>query len=96
MKKPVAIEIGGQRYQVKGADEAHAKRIAAFVNERLKEVAKRVRSASTQSHLVLTLLNVVDELLASDARRRAIEEATRDTVTKVLHRLDEQIGGGTS
>ena len=94
MKKPVGIEIGGQRYQVKGADEAHARRLAAFVNERLKEVQKGAKSASTQHHLVLTMLNIADEYFGSEARRRAIEEATRDTLQKVLEQLDDQIGGG--
>ena len=94
MKKPVGIEIGGQRYQVKGTDEAHAKRLATFVNERLKEVQKKVKSASTQDHLVLAILNIADEYFGAEARRRALEEATRDTLERVLAQLDDQIGGG--
>lgn len=93
MKKPVGIEIGGQRYQVKGTDEAHAKRLAAFVNERLKEVQRQAKSASTQHHLVLAMLNIADEYFGSEARRRAIEDATRDTLVRVLAELDAQIGG---
>jgi len=95
MKKPVGIEIGGQRYQVKGTDEAHARRLASFVNERLREVQKQAKNASTQQHLVLTMLNIADEFFGADARRRALEEATRDTLQRVLAELDERIGGGS-
>ena len=87
MKKPVSVTIAGQRYAVKGADEDHLQRLAAFVDGRVEEARKVAKAASPQHLLVLAALNMAEELFAAEARRRAIAEEARMKLERVLKRL---------
>lgn len=87
MKKPVSITIAGQRYAVKGADEDHLQRLAAFVETRIEEARKIAKAASPQHLLVLAALNMAEELFATEARRRAIAEEARTKLERALKRL---------
>ena len=87
MKKAVTITIAGQRYAMKGADEDHLLRLAAFVDERVEEARKSAKTATPQHLLVLAALNMAEELFASEARRRALSEETKAKLEKVLRKL---------
>jgi cell division protein ZapA (FtsZ GTPase activity inhibitor) len=87
MKKAVMITIAGQRYAMKGADEEHLLRLAAFVDQRVDEARKMAKTATPQHLLVLAALNMAEELFASEARRRALAEETRTKLERVVRKL---------
>ena len=87
MKKAVTITVAGQRYAVKGADEDHLQRLAAFVDERVDEARKMAKTATPQHLLVLAALNMAEELFTAEARRRAVTEEARAKLERVLKRL---------
>jgi len=87
MKKAVTVTIAGQRYAVKGADEDHLQRLAAFIDERVDEARKVAKTATPQHLLVLAALNMAEELFAAEARRRALAEEARSKLEKALKKL---------
>ena len=87
MKKPITITVAGERYSVKGADEEHLHRLAAFVDERVEDARRVAKAASPQHLLVLAALNMADELFTLEARRRALAEETKSKLKRVLSRL---------
>jgi cell division protein ZapA len=57
------IFILGQKYTVKGdADEAHIKKLASFVDEKLKEVYNTNPSITPLKAAILASLTIADEL----------------------------------
>lgn len=75
----VEVDILGQKYTIKGdADEAYIKKLAAFVDEKLKEVYNASPGISPLKASILTSLNIADELHrmkdAQESIARTIEE----------------------
>lgn len=64
------VEILDQTYHIQGeVDEAYMTDLAAYVDEKLRVIAKGARSMDTQRVAVLAALNIADELFT--ARRDA-------------------------
>ncbi len=58
----VQVEIFGQSYAVKpGEDPAYVERLAAFVDEQMKEVSRASGAVDSLRVAVLTALNLADE-----------------------------------
>lgn len=87
MKSAVQVTILGQTFAVRGdASPDEIQRVAAFVNEKLREVAGGNRTADSLNTALLTLLNVAgDYLLLRDGGDAQQEHAGR------LARLSERI-----
>jgi cell division protein ZapA len=67
------VTIFGSEYRIKGPDDPdYARRVAAEVDRRMREVAERQRINSPLRVAVLALLNMVDEL---DHERHRAEHA---------------------
>jgi len=59
----VEINILGQQYTIKGdASEEHIKRLAAYVDEKLKEIHAANPSITPLKASILASLNIADEL----------------------------------
>ncbi|MEW6675187.1 MAG: cell division protein ZapA [Nitrospirota bacterium] len=57
------VYILGQKYTVKGdATEEHIKKLAAYVNEKLKEVYESSPNITPVKASILAALNIADEL----------------------------------
>lgn len=77
----VDVYILGQKYTVKGdAPEEHIKKIATFVDSKIKEVYVASPNISPQKASILAALNIADELHRLKAEQenitRHIEERT--------------------
>jgi cell division protein ZapA len=69
----VHVEIFGQTYAVKaGDDPAYVERLAAFVDEQMKDVGRASGAVDSLRVAVLSALNIADECLRL---RRDLEEA---------------------
>jgi cell division protein ZapA len=73
----VHVEIFGQTYAVKaGPDPGYVERLAAFVDEQMKEVSRASGAVDSLRVAVLAALNISDECLRL---RREVEEARVET-----------------
>jgi len=68
MKTPVTVQIGGQRFALRGDEDERVMRdMAGYVDSRMKELQKQTRTADTQSLVVLAALQITEELFRSVA-----------------------------
>ena len=59
----VAVNIYGHTYSLRADDDpAYVKRLADYVDKRVREVAKKTRTADTTKLFVLAALNIADDL----------------------------------
>jgi len=59
----VPVTIYGQTYSLRADDDpGYVERLAEFVDKRVREVAKRTRTADTTKLFVLAALNIADDL----------------------------------
>lgn len=59
----IQVEIAGRTYTLRGNRDATAVReLAAFVDERMREIATRTNTADTTRVAILAALNIADEL----------------------------------
>lgn len=92
VKRNVTVEIGGQQLRIAtDADESHLGRLAALVNERIADLQGTAKSPASQNLMVLVALSLADDLLAAEARRRALEETTRRSVSAAIERIDRRL-----
>lgn len=94
VKRTVTLDIGGARYRMASdADEAHLTRLAQLINERIEQLGPKVAKTATPAQLLAVVaLGLADELVQSEERRRAVERATHDVVSRAIARIDESLG----
>ena len=78
----VEVEILGQRYSIKtDEDEAYIKRVAAYIDKKLKEIYTAVPNINQTKAMIMTLFSITDELFRLKMKQeeidRVIEEKTR-------------------
>lgn len=86
------VYILGQKYIVKGeASEEHIRKVALYVDEKLKEVYNCQPGITPLKASIIAALNIADELFrVKDEQKelaRFIEEKT-DTLTALLNPVD--------
>lgn len=68
--KTTEIEIYGQRYALKGdADEQYLKRLAGFVDEQMRALARGMKTATPTKLAVLTAINIAHQLFSAEQIR---------------------------
>lgn len=97
MQEPesVTVSIFGKEYMLRGAAEAeYVRDVAAFVDQRMNEVARGTSVASTARVAILAAVNIADELFR-EQRRRLEEQATlEDRSERLSHLLDRELAAG--
>lgn len=89
MQEPesVTVNIFGTEYTLRGAADAdYVKQVAAFVDQRMNEVAKGAATASTARVAILAAVNIADELFR-EQRKRIQDQATLDDRSEQLTRM---------
>lgn len=86
------IRVMGRELQVKSAASAESvRKIEAFVNERLTEVATSVKGFDSQLIAILTLMNLSEAYLNLVRENESIRQQADERVTRLLQRLDENL-----
>jgi cell division protein ZapA len=81
-RKPIQIEIYGQRYTLKGqAPEAYVKELAGYLDRKMQEVATASNVNILAKIAILAALNITDELFQ---QRRSLQQ--KDVVLKKTER----------
>jgi cell division protein ZapA (FtsZ GTPase activity inhibitor) len=84
----IRVEIFGQTYSVKaGADPSYVEKLAAYVDEQMKEVSRSTGAVDSVRIAVLGALNLADECFR--LRRELEESQTRSTSADHSH--DERV-----
>ncbi len=92
MQNRVTVTVGGLKYTLLAVeDESYVHRVAAYVNEKLKETSK-TGGASQMDSAILTAINIADERFkeqeASENLRRQIKELLEEN-SKLQSELSE-------
>ena len=91
-KRSVVVHVGGQRYVVRSdADETYIRTLAAYVDDRLKEVQRSSKPVSPQSLAVLAALNITDELFKERQRRVELKQRIKDKSNAAIAYLDREV-----
>ena len=86
MKTPVAVQIAGQRFVLRGdEDERTTREMAAYLDGRIKELQKQPRAADTQSLAVLAALQLTEELFQERRTVEELKKRIREKSNALLH-----------
>ncbi len=91
-KETVTIELAGTKYRMTSdAGEEHLQKLAALVNERIRDLGGRGKAAAPAQLLAVAALELADELLSEQDRRRELETRARATLQDAIRRIDERL-----
>jgi cell division protein ZapA len=90
----VKVTIFGTEYPVKGdADSGYIEEVAAYVDEKMREVAQGLSVKSTTKVAILAALNITDELFAARRDSGEFEEEIRNRITGLTERVKDVRAG---
>lgn len=85
------VEIFDQTYNVQAeGDEDYLRKVASFVDEKMRAVADSTRQVDSTRVAVLTALNIADEFFALRKRLDEVEGPLRQHVERCV-RLTEKV-----
>ena len=89
----VTVIIFGREYTLRGdADVDYVQRVAAFVDERMSEVARSSSVASTAKVAILAAVNIADELFREQQKRMETTATLEDRSIHLTRLLVKEIG----
>jgi cell division protein ZapA len=95
----VHVEIFGQTYAVRGGeDPAYVERLAAYVDEQMKEVSRASGAVDTVRIAVLAALNLADECfrlrreIDATGKGRATGEISAERIARLARQLGAALG----
>jgi cell division protein ZapA (FtsZ GTPase activity inhibitor) len=93
VKKTITLDIAGASYRMNvDADEAHLRRLAEIVNERVAALGPVAAQKATPAQLLaMVALGLADEWLTCSARVRAVEDTTRRAIVNAIARIDRRL-----
>jgi cell division protein ZapA (FtsZ GTPase activity inhibitor) len=93
MKRPVTVQIAGQKYTLRSdADEDQVRALASFVDDCWKDVQRQTRAADSQAVAVLTALRIAEELFGEREAMAALKRAIREQGENLLFLLEREAG----
>ena len=66
--------------------------MARFVNEKIHEARKRTKTVATQRLVLLTALNIADDLFRANHRQRDLRQKVQATSKRILELIDRAEG----
>ena len=91
----VKVTIFGKEYTLKGgADAEYVQEVAAFVDERMNEVARSAAVASTDRVAILAAVNIADELFREQQKRMETTATLEDRSEYLTRILIQEVGEG--
>ncbi len=86
------VTIGNSQYTIKtDADETYIQTLARYLNSRIEEVEKKTKSVSTLNVIILSALNIADDLFRERSKERRylkdIENRSRNLVAMIERQI---------
>jgi len=84
VKRNVEAEIFGQRYSLKSEfTEEQAKRVAAYVDGKMREVEESTKSVDSLHIAILTALNIAQEYLQEKDKKEELLQRIQDKADRL-------------
>ncbi len=91
-KSVVRVEIFGTSYTIRGEeDREYIERVAAYVDEKMRQLHERLPVASVAKVAVLTSLHLADELFQSRQDRDDLSAFVTQRASHLAESLDEAL-----
>lgn len=92
MARLVEVTIGNSQYTIKtDADEAYIQTIARYLNSRIEEVEKKTKSVSTLNVIILSALNIADDLFRERSKERRYLKDIENRSRNLVEMIEKQI-----
>jgi len=83
------VEIYGQSYHVRGiSSPEYIAQLAAFVDERMREVSEVTPTVDTLKVAILAALNIADKYLTARRKLQTVEQLVADRTERMRASLD--------
>ena len=87
---PIRVTIYDQEYQMRGQlDPEYIRKLAQFVDEKMRSIAKRTQTVESLRLAVLAALNIADEYHQLKARHEEMEKDAARRVDQCTEILDD-------
>lgn len=94
-RAPVELSVAGQTFRiVSSAADDDLRRLAQIVDERARSLAGG--RAPAAHAVLLAAISLAHDVEMADARADSVEAAARDTVTRLLARIDAALASDAS
>ncbi len=92
MTEAVKVRLFGREYSIKGhGNKRYIQRLAEFIQERAEAIQQHTSVVSTQDLVVLTLLNITDEMFKyKQVKEQTIRELEEKT-DRLLKAIDQVV-----
>jgi cell division protein ZapA len=89
----VSVSIYGSDYPIRAqlSDEDYVRKVAAFVDGRMREVNEAMKPSTTLKIAILAALNIADELMSTQEEKRRVLDSYQDKITSLSGRLDQML-----
>ncbi len=88
-KNEVQVQIFGTGYTIRGeADLEYVQRVAAYVDQKMREINEKLPVASLAKVAVLASLNLADELFREREERKRLAEAVAERADRMSSALE--------
>lgn len=92
MKIDTKVEIFGQSYMIRGeADSEYTRKLAEYVDKKMREVGTSASSISSLNAAILAALNITNELFELRERQRVESNMVDEKATALLTLLEKEV-----
>lgn len=92
MKIDTKVEIFGQSYMIRGeADSEYTRKLAEYVDKKMREVGTSASSISSLNAAILAALNITNELFEIRERQQVESNMVDEKATALLTLLEKEV-----
>ena len=93
LSKPIKVSIMGQEYNIRtDADQNYIKKVAKFVEDRMKEIQNAAPDTTSQLRIaVLAAMNVTDEYLTVKRQKNEVVDKLESKTIAMSDFIDKKI-----
>lgn len=86
------MRLFGREYNIRGhGDRTYVQKLAEFINERGEEIQRRTAVVSTMDLVILTLLNISDEMFRCKRNRERTLKELEEKTDRLLKTIDRVV-----
>jgi cell division protein ZapA (FtsZ GTPase activity inhibitor) len=92
MTEAVKVRLFGREYNIRGhGNKKYVAKLADFINERADEIQQQTKVVSTIDLVILTLLNITDEMFQYRQVREQTIKELEEKADKLLKAIDRTV-----
>ncbi len=93
VKRNVEVEIFGQRYSLKSEfTEEQAKKVASYVDGKMREIAESTKSVDSLHIAILTALNIAQEYLEEKDNKKELLRRIKNRADRLEEFISLKMG----